>query len=298
VDAGGILWTDNGTAFTSLSKGKVIVNQNGQISVSTRFEASDVSFSNTTGHGDVNCWWNTSVLARCTWDKLAFNGYAARLVVDDNSFNGVASGVNMSVSGVYTVRTSSFTDCGINSSSMAHTCLVSNTAFDRGYISDRSIVELYTNTFANQFTTSPDYAAVYKEDGITTLRCNDFLSNNAAVISAKDNVLNMSTTSGAGYNNFDGNDFNLFFNGAAMPSMDKGYNAFNNAGVWNMYGDLNVSCNATTILGRSNLWPPSTIAHPEYFPDQFNEVKRNYPHGLHRAKTVCETWHLWQERCE
>jgi hypothetical protein len=94
----------------------------------------------------------------------------------------------------------------------------------------------------------------------------------AAISSLEDNVLNMSTRDGAGYNNFDGNYNNIYFSGAAMPKLEKGYNAFNNAIEKNMFGDLNIGCTTNTIYAHQNIWPVSHLAHPELDPTEYQNV--------------------------
>lgn len=77
---------------------------------------------------------------------------------------------------------------------------------------------------------------VAKRGGRLTLKCNDFINLSYAVDGWNMASLNLSTLHGGGYNFFQGNKFNIHFEGISQLILERGYNEFNAGSVKNIFG--------------------------------------------------------------
>ena len=203
---------------------------------------------------------NASLKSRhCALEGVSYIGNGSRMNISHDDFIGENAGVKNKF-GQYTVAFCNFTDCGVESyslheaSSIANSTFIGNTSGNTSGVFDKSIVEIMM-----QKNSIIGYSkGVSKIGGKLTLRCNSFISNTTAITAAK-TILNMSSLSSGGYNQFDNNTSNILLNNCLQFDINQGFNSFLGWISSNITGTVQTNCNPLTcqgapIIANRNQW--------------------------------------------
>jgi hypothetical protein len=249
-----------GTGSKILTEQNVLcsfVNMHGSASAANEFHCTNASLKS----------------SHCVLDEVSYIGNGSSMSISHDEFNGENAGI-VNKFGQYNVTFCNFTNCGIESTSLHEASSISNSNFisytsgNTTAVFDKSIVEIVL-----QKNSLIGYAkGVSKMGGKLTLRCNSLLSNTTAITAAK-TILNMSSLSSGGYNQFDNNTSNILLNNCLQFDINKGYNSLTGWIGSNITGTIAGSCDPFTceggpIVANSNHWDISPLNGVSIFTSQ------------------------------
>lgn len=212
--------------------------------------------------GEINNTNASLKSSHCTLDEVSYIGNGSSMNISHDDFIGENAGV-LNKFGQYNIAFCNFTNCGVESTSLHEASTLSNSNFNctlngnTTALFDKSIVEIVM-----QKNDIIGYAkGISKMGGKLTLRCNSLVSNTTAITASK-TILNMSSLSSGGYNQFDHNTSNILLNNCLQLDINRGYNSFVSWISSNITGTLAGSCDPFTceggpIIANANHWTNS-----------------------------------------
>lgn len=198
------------------------------------------------------------------FNKVSIDALTSHLKINACNFIDAESGILLR-GGSFNVVASNFQRCGLESSKLESVSTISHSTFDglnglpnnKGLM-DASLVEIWMNNI----TVKNFEHGVYKLGGVLSLRCNAFEENHVGVLIDYAR-LNMSANSGAGYNNFTNNYYNLEALNMLEYQLDKGFNRFEPFFNCNIWTTSLLACEGEDILipANANIWTVENGIH-------------------------------------
>jgi hypothetical protein len=245
-----LLFIEGANGIVEFSHGKIELGIGSKISTEqkTLFFFNNIYGADASGCEILNS--NASFKSNhCSLEHVSYIGNGSSMTLSHNDFIGEDAGV-VNKFGQYNIAFCNFTNCGVEStllhgaSSINNSNFLGNSSGNFTGIFDKSIVEIVM-----QKNSIIGYSkGVSKIGGKLTLRCNSFISNTTAITAAK-TILNMSSLSSGGYNQFDNNTSNILLNHCLQFDINQGYNSLIGWVSSNITGTVQISCNPFTCLG-------------------------------------------------
>jgi hypothetical protein len=255
-------WSNNGNGKIVFRDLLVNLDNAGRIWTDSRFELYNCALRDNviSNHsGELEIWNNYLTLQYIDFYKVHVDAIGSFLNVESNTFNGKLSYIEQE-GGAYRISRSEFKDGFVQSSKLERVSSISQSNFTQieGYqdqyaISDGSLINLLIhNCSINRYL-----YGISKSGGELSLRCNT-LEENWMGIFTEMSVLNMTTSRGAGHNNFVNNNYNLEDVYSTDYLLDRGFNSFEPYLDCNMYITSNIpgsgNCTDIFIPANNNIW--------------------------------------------
>jgi hypothetical protein len=135
---------------------------------------------------------------------------------------------------------------------------------DYALINDVSLAEIRIEQCS--FTNSS--RGISKENGLLTLKCDDFENIQFSAVEVLNCGLNMSSNSNAGFNVFTDVGTCLNLNNATLLNLENGVNDFSGASDNVISGTLDISCDSecgAELIATNNYWGEDPIYQPYYY---------------------------------
>lgn len=274
------LWNANfGAGTIILQDCKVDLTDHGRLWTDMKFQASNVTFEDTqiaptNDGGHVQVWHtNSCTLNNCDFVGARLYTFNTKATLTTCDFSGKQSGYKATQGG-FTINNSSLYECHLESQSLAQMSTVNETLFDNPEqdpqnsniqfpcIRDESSVELRVLKSILRNGTF----GVEKTGGKLTLKCNLFENLSDVAVTCRNNDLNLSSSSGAGYNHFHLVETCILLEAVQSLDLASGYNNLSGFTDMCIKGTMNRKCLAQqcdlTIGANNNYWGAAQNTYP------------------------------------
>ena len=257
-------------ALVELRSGVAIVPQLASIRTNSSTNFKNVLFQNPViNDAQVWCFNGPLNVTNTTFENVGLRAQHSKTNIQSSNFSGPFSRMFQNF-GSFGCSQTNFTNSELHLHMLNTSATVSKCIFNNNLpnvyqaIGDNSQVELYLSE--NQFTGYLE--AISKSFGKLSMRCN-YVSNNSIGVLAHKCLVNLSSSSNAGFNQFENNETHLYCNQINDLLLRRGFNQFGSFATSCIEGTIlkacDLNCNQATIPASNNQWwaSPSNGMHLE-----------------------------------